>query len=173
MNNNQLIPEQLSFFNLRMEDSELAQGQDLILLRRRLETVSHWAPDGQRTGAPRVYEFPGAYEQLQAAPSKLPQCSSFYATQEVVGHVSPQLGGDAIVQWCFHGQKLPMPGCQFWAFSMHRTEWIGFGETYLEDGLTMASLDDGLYADFVRYEKDAHGLILVIFTHRMVRPNYP
>lgn len=33
----------------------------------------------------------------------------------------------------------------------------------------MAGLDQGFYADFARYEKDAHGLILVIFTHRMVK----
>ncbi|MFQ3225774.1 MAG: hypothetical protein ACI8Z5_002038 [Lentimonas sp.] len=33
----------------------------------------------------------------------------------------------------------------------------------------MASLDKGLFPDFIRYKKDAHGLILVIFTHKMVR----
>lgn len=173
MNEKQLIPEQLSFFNLREEDSVQRQEQDLVLLRRRLETVSHWAPDGHRRGSPRVYEFPGAHEQLQAAPSKLPQCQYVYATQESFGHLSPQLGGDAIAQWCFHGDKLPMVGCQFWAFSMHRTDWVGFGQIYMEDGLTMASLEEGHHADFARYQKDAHGLILVIFTHRMVRPNHP
>jgi hypothetical protein len=52
MNENQLIPEQLSLFNHRIEDS--AQGQDLVLLRRRLDSISHWAPDGRLKGALRV-----------------------------------------------------------------------------------------------------------------------
>jgi hypothetical protein len=47
---------------------------------------------------------------------------------------------------------------------LDRLWWI-----HLEDGLTMASPDKGLFPDFIRYEKDAHGLILVIFTHKMVR----
>jgi hypothetical protein len=168
MDHDQSIPEQLSFFDLP-EGPGVGPNQARVLLRRRLDTVSHWAPYGQRTGAPRVYEFSGAHEQLQAAPSKLPQCPYFYATQEVFGNMTPELGGDAIGQWCFHGQKLPFPPCRFWAFSMHRTDWIGSGGIHLEDGLTMASLDKGLFPDFIRYEKDAHGLILVIFTHKMVR----
>jgi|GEM_PF-2405725 len=167
IDHDQPIPEQLSFFEL--PTGPLGPKQALVILRRRLEAVSHWAPPGLRKGAPRVYEFPGAHEQLQAAPSKLPGCPYFYATQEVFGHVSPDLGGDAIAQWCFHGDKLPFPPCRFWAFSMQRTDWIGSGGIYLEDGLTMASLDKGYHADFARYEKDAHGLVLVIFTHRMVR----
>jgi hypothetical protein len=65
------------------------------LTRRR----RHWAPDGRRKGAPRVYEFSGAHEQLQTVPSKLPQCPYFYATQEVFGNMTPDLGGDAIGQW--------------------------------------------------------------------------
>ena len=163
----QSIPEQLSFFEL--SEAPVEAKQALVLLKRRLETVSRWAPPGLRKGAPRVYEFPGAHEQLHAAPSKLPTGPYFYATQEVFGHVNAELGGDAIVQWGFHGDKLPFPPCRFWAFSMHRTDWIGSGGIYHEDGLTMAGLDKGVYADFARYEKDAHGLVLVIFTHRMVK----
>jgi len=163
----QSIPEQLSFFELPV--APVGPKQALVLLRRRLEAVSHWAPQGLRKGAPRVYEFPGAHEQLNAASSKLPRGPYFYATQEVFGRMSPELGGDAIAQWCFHGDKLPFPPCRFWAFSMQRTDWIGSGGIHYEDGLTMASLDKGFYSDFFRYEKDAHGLALVIFTHRMVK----
>jgi hypothetical protein len=129
-------------------------------------------PDvGRKKGGGRKGSGAGVMSSLaaQAAPSKLPGCPYFYAPQEVFVHVSPDLGGDAIAQWCFHGDKLPFPPCRFWAFSMQRTDWIGSGGIYLEEGLTMASLDKGYHADFARYEKDAHGLVLVIFTHRMVQ----
>lgn len=165
---NESIPEQLRFFE-SPEVVEVSVAKALVLLRRRLEAVSHWAPLGQRVGAPRVYQFPGAHQQLSAAPDKLPRCPYFYATQESFGHVGRELGGDAIAQWCFHGDLLPMPSCRFWVFSMQRTAWIGSGGIHLEEGFTMASLDKGFYADFARYQQDAHGLILVIFTHRMVR----
>jgi hypothetical protein len=167
MDHDQSIPEQLSFFEL--PEAPVGPKQALVLLRRRLDSVSHWAPQGLRQGAPRGYEFPGAHEQLNAASSKLPRGPYFYATQEVFGRMTPELGGDAIAQWCFHGDKLPFPPCRFWAFSMQRTDWIGSGGIHYEDGLTMASLDKGFYSDFFRYEKDAHGLVLVIFTHRMVK----
>jgi hypothetical protein len=78
--NSQSIPEQLSFFEL--PEAPVGPKQALVLLRRRLETVSHWAPFGMRKGAPRVYEFPGAQEQLHAAPSKLPRVPYFYATPD-------------------------------------------------------------------------------------------
>ncbi|MGJ8653052.1 MAG: hypothetical protein ACSHX8_07245 [Opitutaceae bacterium] len=171
MDHDQSIPEQLSFFDLP-EGPGVGPNQARVLLRRRLDVVSHWAPYGQRAGAPRMYQFPGAHEQLRTAPSKLPRCPYFYANQETFGHVSRELGGDAIAQWCFHGDILPTPGCRFWAFSMHRTDWIGSGGIYLEDGLTMASLDKGFYSDFARYQQDAHGLVLVIFTHRMVKRSH-
>lgn len=150
------------------ESAVLGAERVRLLLRRRLEVVSHWAPFGLRRGAPRVYQFPGAHEQLHAEPSKIPHCPYFYASQESFGHVGRQLRGDAIVQWCFHCDLMPAPGFRFWAFSMQRTDWIGSGGIYLEEGLTMAGLDKGLYADFARYQQDAHGLILVNFTHRMV-----
>jgi hypothetical protein len=68
MDHDQSIPEQLSFFDLP-EGPGVGPNQARVLLRRRLDTVSHWAPYGRRKGAPRVYEFPGAHEQLLAAPS--------------------------------------------------------------------------------------------------------
>lgn len=156
-------PDQLDLPGIDVKKA-LPREKVLQKMEARLERRSHWAPPGKREGAPRVYAFSGTKQQLRDSPDKLPHCPLFYASQEIFGHVTPQLGGDALAQWCLHGEELSKPGCRFHAYSIHHHDWIGQGGVSLEDGFTMATLEAGAFRDFARFEKDAHGLILVFFT---------
>lgn len=138
-------------------------------LQTRLEKCAHRAPCGEGNGSPRVYAFAGSMKQMKQCPDKLPHCPAFYATQDVFGHVAPQLSGDAIAQWRLHGEEIPQPGDLFYVFSLPHQDWIGAGAVYREGDAIMAFLERGSYPDFARFEHDAGGLILVFQTGGILR----
>lgn len=132
---------------------------------RCLARRSHRLPGQYGADSPATYRYPGSLAYLMAS-TGLPKCAPLYARRDIWGHEVPALKGEAVAQWCLQGACLPEEGSRFQVYSMLKGDWIGSGVVYLEEGRSLACLREGAHADFVPYEHDAKGLVLVFHRDR-------